>query len=453
MMKKIVLLMLSGVLCYSQTFETLPLLQNGANDKRINMAILGDGFTDVQQTEFITSAQASMNYLFNKSPYLEYKNYFNVYVVKVISAESGVKHPGTATNSAEPIFPVSNPNNFLGSSFDTGGTHRCMYGNNTKVGQVLSANVPDYDVAYILSNSTQYGGCGGAYAFASLDNSSNEILVHELGHSFGRLADEYWTNAGESHNKTQNSNPATVKWRNWVGTGEVGVYPFPEDNTWYRPHQNCEMRFLNRPFCAVCRETIIEKIHSLVSPIESYTPANSTAVDGNSNVTFTVNEILPIPNTLVNSWKINGTLLAATGNSITISPGQLNSGSNTLLFSVSDNTTLVKVDNHHTVHFANITWTLNKTVLGVSEIKAQERRFGIYPNPFQSEFVIKGKQDFSGKIDVNIYDMSGKLIAAGFERLKPDALLVHTNNLPPGTYMLNITEDNTLIISQKIIKE
>ncbi|MDR4894808.1 MULTISPECIES: T9SS type A sorting domain-containing protein [unclassified Chryseobacterium] len=452
-MKKTLLSLLIGSSCFAQTFETVPLLQNGDNSKRVVIAVLGDGFTSAQQTAFTTSAQNTINYLFTKSPYTEYKNYFNAYAVKVISTESGVKHPGTATDVAEPVIPVTNPDNYLGSTFDVG-VHRCIYSNTTnKVGQVLAANIPDYDITYVLGNSTEYGGCGGTYAFASLNGSSNEIVVHELGHSFGKLADEYWFSGTlESANKTQNSNPATIKWKNWVGLNGVGVYAHAESPTWFRPHQSCEMRYLNQQFCSVCKEAIIERIHSLVSPVDSYTPANNTSVDATSNVTFTVNEILPIPNTLVNSWSLNGTALGETGNSVTITPAQLNNGNNTLTFSVVDNNPLLKVDNHSTLHVTNVSWTLSKSTLKLSEVKAEERRFSIYPNPTNGEFFIKGKQEFSKNINVEVYDASGKLIPSRFE-LNDSAIKVDIKNYPAGTYLLNVKENKNLIISQKIIKE
>ncbi|BAP33613.1 von Willebrand factor [Chryseobacterium sp. StRB126] len=302
-MKKVLFSLLISSSCFAQVFETVPLLQNGDNNKRVVIAVLGDGFTTSEQAAFTTSATTTtttINYLFTKSPYNQYKNYFNAYAVKVVSTESGVKHPGTATDVIEPVIPVSNPNNYLGSSFDFG-VHRCMYSNTTnKVGQVLAANIPDYDITYILGNSTEYGGCGGTYAFVSLAAASNEIVVHELGHSFGELADEYWfAGSLESPNKTQNSNPATIKWKNWIGINGIGINPYTESPTWFRPHENCEMRFLDREFCSVCKETIIEKIHSLVSPVDSFTPANTSSVNASADVTFTVNEILPVPNTLV----------------------------------------------------------------------------------------------------------------------------------------------------------
>jgi hypothetical protein len=277
--------------------------------------------------------------------------------------------------------------------------------------------------------------------------------VHELGHSFGKLADEYWfAGSLESANKTQNSNPATIKWKNWVGLNGVGVYPYTESPSWFRPHQSCEMRYLNQQFCSVCKEAIIEKIHTLVSPVDSYTPANNTSVDATANVTFNVTEILPIPNTLVNTWSLNGTILGSTGSSITITPAQLNSGNNTLIFSVVDNNPLLKVDNHSTLHVTNVSWTLTKSTLKVSEVKAEERRFSIYPNPTDGEFYIKGKQDFSKDVKIEVYDASGRLIPSRFE-LKDSGIKVDIKNFPAGTYLLNVKENQNLIISQKIIKE
>nr|WP_315025744.1 M64 family metallopeptidase [uncultured Chryseobacterium sp.] len=453
-MKKILLSLLIGSNCFGQVFEKVSLLQSGPNDKRIIIAVLGDGFTSTQQTSFVSSAQSTVDYLFTKSPYKEYKNYFNAYGVKVISAQSGVKHPGTATDVTEPVIPVSNPNNYLGSSFDNG-VHRCIYSSTTnKVGQVLAANIPDYDITYVLGNSTEYGGCGGTYAFASLNSSASEIVVHELGHSFGKLADEYWfAGSLESPNKTQNSNTATVKWKNWVGINSVGVYPYTESPSWFRPHQSCEMRYLNQQFCSVCKETIVEKIHSLVSPVDSYSPANNTTVNANTNITFTVNEILPNPNTLVNSWKLNGASLSATANTITITPTQLNNGNNTLIFSVTDNSPLLKVNNHSTLHFTNITWTLNKSALKVSKVAAREKGFSIYPNPTDGVFYIRGKQDFSRNVKVEVYDVSGKLIPAKSELKDSSTLWVDIQNVPAGSYLLNVKEDDQPIISQKLIKE
>ena len=78
-MKKILLFLMMSQLCFSQVFETVPLIENGPRDKRINMVVLGDGFTAAQQDTFVADATTLVNYIFNKAPYSQYRNYFNVY--------------------------------------------------------------------------------------------------------------------------------------------------------------------------------------------------------------------------------------------------------------------------------------------------------------------------------------------------------------------------------------
>jgi hypothetical protein len=86
-------------------------------------------------------------------------------------------------------------------------------------------------------------------------------------------------------------------------------------------------------------------------------------------------------------------------------------------------------------------------------VKAEERRYAIYPNPAENEFYIKGKQDFSKNINVVLYDISGKIIPVKFDLRDSSTLFVDIKNLPSGAYTLNVSENKGLIISQKIIKE
>ena len=454
-MKKLLFFLLISQLCFSQIFETIPIIENGARNKRINMVVLGDGFTAAQQADFVSNATTLVNYIFAKAPFAQYKNYFNVYAIKVISAETGVKHPGTASDVTEPVIPVSNPNNFLGTSFDVGGTHRCVYSNTTnKVTQVLASNVPDFDIAFILGNSTEYGGCGGTYAFLSKHASANEIVVHELGHSFGKLADEYWfSGSGESPNKTTNSNPATNKWKNWVGINSVGIFPYTESPTWFRPHENCEMRLLNREFCSVCSQQMIERVHTLQNPIDSFTPSNASAINLTGPITFNVNEILPVPNTLVNTWSLNGTPLSGTSNSTTIPAANFTNGVNTVLFSVVDNNTLLKVDNHATLHVGTISWTVTKTLSAI-DINSSQRNFQIYPNPAKGQIFIKDESKTLKNITVEIYDASGKSLRnPQVQSVSASEVSVNLDGLLPQTYIIKVYENKALILTQKIIKD
>ena len=436
----------------AQLFDLIPLLENGPKDKRINLVILGDGYTAGEQSTFLEDATFVSEYLMNKQPYSNYKNYFNVYALKVISLESGVKHPGTATDVNEPVIPVSNPNNYFSTSYDTSGTHRCIYGSVNKVTQALAANMPEFDIALVLGNDTEYGGCGGTYAFLSRNDQAPDVAYHELGHSFGKLADEYWfSGSGESPNKSKISDPTTVRWKNWLNTGNVGIYQFTENTAWYRPHQNCEMRYLNRQFCNVCKEALVEKIHTVKNPIDNFTPSNATTISTNQAVDLSVKLILPLPNTLKTEWKINNSNFATDVSNITVQPSQLNLGTNNILFSVYDNTTMVRTNNHSTIHLSTITWTINKTQLGVSDVKSNEYNFILYPNPSEDYIIIESKSIVNERIDVEISDNSGKLVKKQkINSSKQEKIDI--SKLNSQVYIINIYKKGEHILSKKMIK-
>lgn len=446
------LFILLSNLSYAQLFDLIPLLENGTKDKRINLVILGDGYTAADQSTFLADATFVSDYLMNKEPYSNYKNYFNVYALKVISLESGIKHPGNASDVTEPVIPISNPNNYLSTSYDTSGTHRCIYGSVSKVTQTLAANMPDFDIALILGNDTEYGGCGGTYAFLSRHEQAPDVAYHELGHSFGKLADEYWfAGSAESPNKTKTSDPGTVRWKNWLNTGNVGIYQFAENTAWYRPHQNCEMRYLNRQFCNVCKESLIEKIHTVKNPIDSYLPSNTATIATNQPIDLSVNLILPLPNTLKTEWKINNSNVATDLNNITIQPSQLTLGINNILFSVYDNTDMVRINNHSTLHLSTIAWTINKTQLGVSDVKSNEYNFILYPNPADDYIIVESKSILNEKIDIEILDNSGRIIKRqSVNSSKKDKIDI--SKLNTQVYTINIYKKGQHILSKKLIK-
>lgn len=453
-MKHIYLLcLLFYTISFGQIFDLVPLVESGAKDKRINLVILGDGYTASEQSTFLTDATFVSNYLMNKAPYSNYKNYFNVYALKVISPESGVKHPGTAGDVDEPVIPVSNPNNYLNTSYDTSGTHRCIYGSVNKVTQTLAANIPEFDIALVLGNDTEYGGCGGTYAFLSRNDQAPDVAYHELGHSFGKLADEYWfSGSGESPNKTKTSSTETVRWKNWLNTGSIGIYQFTENTAWYRPHQNCEMRYLNRQFCNVCKEGLVEKIHVTKNPIDSFTPSNSAAISTNQKVDLKVNLILPIPNTLKSEWKLNNTSIATDVSDVTIQTSQLNIGTNSVLFNVYDNTTMVRTDNHSAIHLSTISWTINYTQLGIDDIRAKQFDFVLYPNPAEDFVIIESKSGFTEKVEVRIIDNSGKLIKKQNVDLNKQEKIDISKSISQN-YLINVYQKGELILSKKMIKK
>jgi hypothetical protein len=364
-----------GINVFAQKFDVDTLLYNGNLDNHINFVILGDGYTENEFSKFAEDATNYTSAFFNEVPYSNYKNYFNVFIIKVPSNESGAGHPGTATDVIEPVIPVIEVDNYFGSTFDYAGIHRLLVATKTAVvSNILASNFPNYDIVLILTNTPYYGGSGGYYTVASTHSSSGQVAIHELGHSFGGLKDEYWAGnqyAGEGINMTKETNPSIVRWKNWMGINEIGIYQHccgGNSSQWYKPHLHCLMQE-NGPnihFCSVCIQGIIEKIHSIVTPVESYDPLENNMAGSPYPLKFELNLIAPLPNTLKRNWILNNSFLKQNIDSVLINESNLFSGTVTLKVTIEDTTQLLRVDNHASIHISSVSWTIDNIIKALS---------------------------------------------------------------------------------------
>lgn len=362
----IVALSLCTLQLFSQVFPVDSIMRNGRRTNRINFAYMSDGYLNTDLNVFITNTNTINNALFATSPFKEYQNYFNSFAIRVPSQEAGAKHPRTASDEAFVSQPLASPNNYFQSTFDYTGVHRLLYPqNNTRLYEVLAANLPDYDHGLVVVNSSYYGGSGGEFATASTAPSSSEIAIHEIGHSFAGLADEYWAGSGyaaEYPNMTSNNNPATIKWKNWLGLNDVGIYPHgsttPQSN-WYRPHENCKMRFLNTAFCSVCKERFIDRIHELVSMTDDFTPATTSFTLVNKDpVSFSVTTVNNSPKTITANWYVNNNLFVSDQSAINVPYSRFTTGANTIRVEVIDNTDSSKSYLPGVGYINRTTWTV-----------------------------------------------------------------------------------------------
>lgn len=361
----LILLFVLGGSALAQVFDVDTLQYNGSTSNRINLVIMGDGYTSAEITKFKTDASSIMKGFFSEEPFSRYKNYFNVFIIKVPSLESGANHPGTATDVAEPAHPVQTVNNYFGSKFDAYGIHRLLVMGKTNVAlNVLMDNFAYYDIPLMIVNTPYYGGSGGFIAVTSMHSNSIEITRHEIAHSFVGLSDEYWAGdvyAMESLNMTKETNPLLVKWKNWVGINSIGVNQHccgGSSALWYKPHTNCKMQALNRPFCSVCTQAIIERIHSLVKPIDSYLPL-AASVSLLDPVWFKLDMVKPESNTLAIKWTIDGVLIGRNVDSILLDGKGLSVGEHIVRAMVEDTVGLLKIDNHASVHYQAVQWNVS----------------------------------------------------------------------------------------------
>lgn len=435
----------------AQKFKVDTLLFNGNADKYINIVILGDGYTASQQDAYITDATNEYQYLFAQSPWSHYTNYFNVFAIRVISAETGTKHPNTASDCASASVPILNANTYLGSTFDAYGIHRLLVANNiSNISQVLAANFPNYDQVLIVVNTPYYGGSGGANATSSLNSASNEIVAHELGHSFGYLADEYWAGpqyAAEKPNMTQQSDPSLIKWKNWLtaGTG-VGINAFAEDPSWYKPATNCKMQYLGTPYCSVCQEGLVEHIHSLVNPIVKHSPDVLVVNSSSPSLNFSLDELMtPTPNTLSIKWSLDQQNISSNQTSVTVN--KLSLGSHQLTVTVIDTTPLVRLDNHSTIHLSSITWTITQLANGVTiDNSSNKITCSLFPNPASTTLNISVEAEHQEKVSVGVMTLDGKLLQRSTDGVWNGKTFTHSLNiesLASGTYAVVFTIGNT----------
>lgn len=435
---------------YAQQFPVTAIMQNGPDSSRINLVILSDGYTQDQMSKFLKDAADVSEKLFQNTPFKEYRSFFNVYAISVPSAESGATHPGTATDVTEPASPVQNINNYFGSTFDYFNIHRLLVARRSgNIYNVLAASFPAYDQTLILVNSPVYGGSGGFFPTSSTHPSAAEISIHELGHSFASLADEYWAGdsyAAERQNMTATANPQQVPWKNWVGEQSVDVFPHGSIGVparWYKPtSRECKMELLGKPFCAVCREAIIKRIYQLVNAIADFSPKQATVPAENTSMRFSITPLYPEPSTLNVRWSLNGTPLASGVEQVLLTPQQLVQKDNILVATVTDATKLSRSYLPAEGYVSFRRWTITQQVTSSTEALPEEQfQFQCFPNPagdvlFTRIFSPKQGSDMI----LSVLSLDGKILRVQKTSLLPGWQTIQTevHTLPSGTYLLRL---------------
>lgn len=451
-------------LARAQEFEVETLKFSGDKDTHLNLLILGDGYTAEEQTKFIADSKKVIDYLFSIDPWKNYTNFFNAYAIKVISLQSGVNHPKTANDCGSELEYKNKP--FFGSTFDGYGIHRALMPMNLiLVERVISNNFSSkYAQAIILANSNDHGGTGGQFATLTNNVNSRDVLAHELGHSFARLADEYEVGNGnyyEAVNMTKTSNSELVKWKNWIGFRGVAVFKHGTSGdaaSWYRPHNNCRMRTFSGYYCPVCMQGIVEAIHKKANIIASYTPSNAATISAEEQyLDFNLTELLtPIPNTLKIQWKLDNVIVGENVNSVKIDQNELSKGMHNLAVTVTDESEFLKVDNHETVHLNTVNWKIDKSTLGV-DLNSIENKisYSMYPNPANNLFKIEFDLDQQSEISIALYTIDGKKI----QQIESKTItsgkyskIVDVQNLATGSYLATFKIDD-VSFSKIILKQ
>ena len=339
---------------------TATILNNGRPENRVDLAIVGDGYTSAEQGKFHTDVDSMLQAMFQQEPFKEYKPYFNVHRIDVVSTQSGADHP-------ERTPPISVATAF-DATYNCNGIVRLICVNTVKVSTVVNANLTpaQRDLRLVIVNDPEYGGSGGAVAVASTEARVVELVLHELGHSFGQLVDEYGDGANNptcsssepaAVNATTVTARSSIKWNAWIdaatplpttsaASGVPGLYEGAAycDTGVYRPTYDSKMRYLDRPFEQINTEQLVRRAYNFVSPLDGSQPSASSVpyVPGGSQV-LSVTPMSPATHALTVAWTIDG-VAAGSSTQLNVAFSSLAPGSHTVAVRVHDATSMVRVD-------------------------------------------------------------------------------------------------------------
>lgn len=349
----LVILFLSHI-ASAEPVETI--INNGSAANRMDIAILGDGYTSDEMQKYRDDVQSLMARFFNEDPFSEYRNLFNVHRVDVISSQSGADHPERS------VFV----NTALDASYNCAGIQRLICVNLGTVNTILGNSVSpsQRDIVFVIVNDSEYGGSGGSVAVTSTNVRVLELILHELGHSLGLLADEYGgppppncnnTIEPSAVNATKATERSLIKWNQWIdestaiptlttSAGVPGLYQGAVycDAGLYRPTFGSRMRFSDRPYEQINTEQLIKRIYDIVSPIDASQPTETDiTLTTAQSLTFNVTTVATVSNTIEVDWFLDG-LFQSTGTGFTVN--NWTTGAHVVEAVIKDNTAKVRKD-------------------------------------------------------------------------------------------------------------
>jgi hypothetical protein len=455
------------------------LLENGPAHARINIVFLAEGYTVGEFGQFDADAQWMLDHLLSTEPYRSYRDHFNAFAIAVASNQSGSDHPSkgiyrdTYFNSSFDSFGHARlitipPNNFDGSYANGQG----------RVDAILRNHMPEFDIVIMLVNDPAYGGSGGRISISSVNSAAREIVVHEVGHTFGLLADEYssaypgWV-PREFPNATAHTSRGSIPWRDWIASitpiptpawagysGVVGLFEGAQYHTsgWYRPKETCKMNVLGVDFCEVCREAHVHAIYNLLDPVESFEPADNTvSASTGDSLMFRVDLIEPVTHALSVRWLVDGQEVDASGPTLVLPPGYLAAGSYVVAVDISDETGMVRRTDFLPRLQTSLTWFL--AVATSIDDGPETRRFVLdapYPNPASNHVSFSFSMPSAATANLAVYDMLGRRIATladGYFTEGRHSVSFETGELAPGVYVARLTgQEGARVVTMAVVR-
>jgi hypothetical protein len=279
------------------------LLRNGESSNRVDVVVMGDGYALDDQNEFEDIAKSVVDVFRQHKMLGEYFSYHNFVRINLTSKDQGVSGYGRTKDTA------------LGGHI--AGQIQGQVGIDQGKAMSMLNQLPEQDgyaIAIVKAGSSGTGGGG----IAAIGGRADDTLVHEWGHAFGGLSDEYSTFTGHrgsprnTVNVSTSEDPKQAPWKHFIDAGVPGVGAYRGADgrlkgAWKPTSGNCTMEN-GVQFCPVCREAMVLQIYRRVDPIDAHEPATvrdkRKAIRASDTMAFEVTVMQPKTHALDVSWYV-----------------------------------------------------------------------------------------------------------------------------------------------------
>lgn len=362
-------------------YDIESLVDHGDPDDRINVAILGDGYTEDEREVFEKDAEAVADRLIETSPMAEHADLFNIDRVFTPSAESGAGYDCNYAGA-----PAECEQDFRDTPFGTTFIIPAMadrYGFDVselsdRVAMPMDivriyelASLMHYDEVMLIANSNKFSGFAGMYTalVTNYDDRDRfpDTAVHEVGHTMGKLGDEYYNSADACYynepdlplpvNIDKVDDGEEVKWSEWLDEPlpeglddeqQVGAYD-PAFNCEFlvRPVEDCKMNSSTEEFCPICAEQMVRRFYSLVPPAGGEPSVATFRDNGALDLQVPLRDDANIDRYEV-SWSIDGEPRDVTGTSIRLDARELDDDPTEVVATVRNRSEFLQTHDHTT---------------------------------------------------------------------------------------------------------
>lgn len=366
---------------FSEEVPTITaIMENGHSSNRVNIVFLSEAYTASMRERFYSDARLAIDNMFERTPYKEYKKFFNVHLIWAASQDSllSAVEYGQTPKTYFGQFGGYNPNLEIIESIS-----RSFFGKEDPIVSVLIVN--DFAGAEaaqppglsLIGIATLGAGMLRGDPKPFVPELYASTCAHELAHALAGVQDEYTGLLAMKPGQTERSFGSTVglinvttetkfnliRWKHWIDptvpiptpsvdefAGRVGLFEGGGGfaSGWYHPELKCTMGAYDpdvepRPqFCKVCREAIVKAIYKYVNPLADL------AVDvGEHTTTFTIRNMpQPTDHNLRIQWFVDGVVMPIADDATTfqVTDTSIGYGQHTVKVEVTDTTEFVRYD-------------------------------------------------------------------------------------------------------------